>query len=241
MSDLLRIALVAEGITDYCVLDAVVEHLLNGRSYDLTLLQPESSVAFSGAGAAGIFGGGWKGVCKWCCQSADTPFGFADDPLFRTYNVLILHLDADVGDDPNEKEWPEGLPCVIPCPPPTAKTDALRTIALKWLGEATLPDGTVFCTPSKSTEAWIMFLFFPQDREMKRLGWECHPNPAGRLPQQPKADRFAKTEANYKARAPEIRQRWPQIAGALTEAKRFETEFLALEVFERDEPSEVEA
>ena len=227
MSDPLRIALVAEGITDYVVLDAVLTNLMAMRGHILTLLQPEGSVAFSGAGAAGVFGGGWRGVYEWCRQSADAPFHLVDDPLFEEYDVLILHLDADVGENSNEKQWPEGLPCVVACPPPNAKTDALRVIALNWLGQKVMPPKTVFCTPSKSTEAWIMFLFFPNDKEMRRRGWECHPDPASRLPLQPKAARFEKSFKDYKARSAEISRRWPEVAGALTEAKRFEEEFLA--------------
>jgi hypothetical protein len=46
MSDTLKIALVAEGITDYEVLNAAIESMLNGRSFDLKLLQPEGSNAF---------------------------------------------------------------------------------------------------------------------------------------------------------------------------------------------------
>ena len=224
MSEPLRIALVSEGVTDYVVFRAAIGHLLGPRSHDFTLLQPEGSVAFSGAGDAGILGGGWKGVYKWCRQSAENPPIF--DLLFRTYDVLILHLDADVGEASNEKEWPPGLPCLKPCPPVTDKTDALREIALRWLDLTAKPEPLVFCTPSKSTESWIMWLFCPNDREMKRLGWECHPNPATRLAQQPKSQRFSKSRADYEARQQFIRERWPEVAEALSEASRFESDFL---------------
>ena len=83
MSSPVRIALVSEGITDYVVLKAAIESMLDGRSFILTLLQPEGSVAFSGGGNAGPFGGGWKGVHRWCLQSAVRGGGrLSGDPLF---------------------------------------------------------------------------------------------------------------------------------------------------------------
>lgn len=224
MSEPLRIALVAEGVTDYVVFKAAVEHLIDQRSHDFTLLQPEGSVAFVGAGNAGILGGGWKGVYKWCQQNAEDTFLL--NVLFRTYDVLILHLDADVGENPNEKDWPAGLPCIKPCPPVSEKTDALRAVVLGWLGLTEAPDNIVFCIPSKSTEAWMMWLFFPDDREMERQNWECYPDPASRLSQQRKAQRFRKNQADYQARFATICQRWPELSAALSEARRFEDDFL---------------
>ena len=226
MSEPLRIALVAEGVTDYVVFRAAVGHLLDQSSHDFTLLQPEGSVAFAGAGDAGILGGGWKGVYKWCRQSAENPPIF--ELLFKTYDVLIVHLDADVGEASQEKDWPPGLPCVKPCPPVEEKTDALRAIALQWLNLTAKPQRFVFCTPSKSTESWIMWLFFPKDREMEKQSWECYPNPAGRLAQQPKAQRFSKSRADYEERQQSIRERWSEVADVLSEAKRFERDFLSV-------------
>jgi hypothetical protein len=75
MSDTISIALVAEGITDYEVLKAAVESMLDGRSFDMKLLQPEASVAFNGAGNAGALGGGWRGVYKWLLQAVERSGG----------------------------------------------------------------------------------------------------------------------------------------------------------------------
>jgi hypothetical protein len=58
MSSTIRIALVGEGVTDFEVLRAAIDSMLNGRSFDLKLLQPEGSVAFTGGGDAGPLGGG---------------------------------------------------------------------------------------------------------------------------------------------------------------------------------------
>jgi hypothetical protein len=112
MSSTIRIALVAEGVTDYVVLRAAIASLLENQSFDIKLLQPEESVAFTGAGDAGPLGGGWKGVYKWCLQAAERGNGSVrGDPLFISYDLLILHLDADVArEDPaNYPINPQGL------------------------------------------------------------------------------------------------------------------------------------
>jgi hypothetical protein len=223
MSDPVKIALVSEGITDYVVLKAAMESMLDGRSFILTLLQPEGSVAFTGAGEAGPFGGGWKGVHKWCLQSAVRGGGrLSGDPLFIGHDLLILHLDADVARENSPSEF---LPCEEPCPPPNATTDRLRIVMLSWSGETETPPQTVLCTPSKSTEAWVMAACFPSDSEVTKKSWECHPNPDSRLGQQPKSSRFSKSQADYEKRQPELQARWPVIVAKLSEAARFQNDF----------------
>ena len=235
MSKTVRIGLVAEGITDYEVLRGAIESMLGGRSFDLKLLQPEESIAFTGGGDAGYLGGGWKGVYKWCIQAVLRGGGrLSGDPLFIGYDLLVLHLDADVAnEDPANQlfapipELAGVLPCAQNCPPPYATTNLLRKVLLSWVGENQIPLQTVLCTPSKSTEAWVMGIFFPQDREMIRRGWECHPNPERRLGQQPVRHRFSKRQADYQSRQKGIQAGWPAIAARFSEAQRFQNDFVA--------------
>lgn len=235
MSNTLRIALVAEGVTDYEFLKAAVESMLGGQSFDIKLLQPEASVAFTGAGNAGPLGSGWRGVYKWCLLAAERGNGkLRDDPVFGFYDLYVLHLDADVaGEDPANypvnpiAELVGVLPCEQRCPPPNGTTDRLRQVMLSWIGETQTPPQTVLCTPSKCTEAWVVAIFFPHDGQMIKKGWECHPDPASRLGQQPKPHRFAKRQADYQARNARIQEGWPRIVNRLTEAKRFQDEFTA--------------
>ena len=209
--------------------------MLSGRSFDMKLLQPEGSVAFTGGGNAGPLGGGWRGVYKWCLQAALRGGGnLGGDPLFIGYDLLVLHLDADVaGEDPANDTFnpiPDlagVLPCDQPCPPPNATTDPLRLAILSWVGETQTPPRTVFCTPSKSMEAWVMAALFPNDSEMTKRGWECHPNPAARLGQQPIGQRFSKRHADYEKRKLELQGTWPAIVAKLSEAARFNDDFTA--------------
>ena len=48
MSEVLRVAVVAEGPTDRIVLEAAIAHLLGDRPFVLRQLQPEESVALLG-------------------------------------------------------------------------------------------------------------------------------------------------------------------------------------------------
>jgi len=231
MSETLRIALIAEGITDYVVINAAIESMLNGRSFVLKLLQPESSVAFTGAGNAGLFGGGWKGVYQWCLQVVERSGKLSDDVLFLSYDLVVFHLDADVaGETPDSSTINLNgiLPCEQPCPPASATTNALRAVMLSWVGESQMPPKTIFCTPSKSTEAWIMAIFFPNDKEMARKGWECHPKPENRLGQQPRTMRFGKNYADYEGRKLEIQTSWITVVNTLTEASRFQDDFFTV-------------
>lgn len=234
MSNPLRISLVAEGVTDYVVLKAAIEVVLNGRTFDLKLLQPEGSVAFTGQGQAGNFGGGWPGVLKWMLDTVGRAGKLSSDSLYLNTDILMLHLDADVAsvlpaqnNDRNIDGLVSDLPCAVDCPPASDTTDRLRTLMLKWVGEVTTPANTVLCTPSKSTEAWVVALFFPTDQEINRKGFECHPNPASRLAVQAKAVKFAKSEKAYLDRYQQIKAGWNWLVDHLSEAKRFQDDFAA--------------
>ena len=232
MSDPLRIALVAEGPTDGVVIEAVIRSMLAQRPFVLTQIFPDMSVGF------GLLGTGWVGVYRWCHQSARNGGGrLSGDPLvfgIGNFDLLIVHLDADVaGSDYTQgsivpQPTDGSLPCEQPCPPPSNTTDALRAILLSWCGETNIPPRTVLCTPSKSTEAWVVAALFPHDQAIAD-GIECFAKPESRLAQQPKAARLRKKKHDYQVRSGNLEQAWPRLtaAGALTEAKRFEAEFLA--------------
>ena len=199
MSDPLRIALVAEGPTDGVVIESALRSMLDDRPFVLKQIFPEGSASF------GELGTGWIGVYRWCRQSAKRGNGaLSNDKLvFQNFDLLILHLDADVAgfnyaDGAIIPEVADGtLPCDRPCPPPTATTDALRPVLMNWCGEAETPTRTVICMPSKSTEAWVVASLFPTDQAMQQ-GIECHANAESRLGQQPKAKTHPQKEARLR-------------------------------------------
>jgi hypothetical protein len=77
MSNLFRVAVVAEGPTDKIIIQAVISSVFGGRPFILRQLQPEESLAF------GPIGTGWGGVYRWCRQASDRAGGaIRKDPLF---------------------------------------------------------------------------------------------------------------------------------------------------------------
>ena len=229
MSEPLRIALVAEGPTDGIVIEAALQAILYKRSFILKQIFPEGSDTF------GEMGTGWAGVYRWCRQSARRGGALSGDALlFQNYDLLVLHLDADVAGDSYARgsitptAADHTLPCAQPCPPAADTVNAIRRVLLSWCGETTTPPRTVFCTPSKSTEAWVIAALFPADKSMKS-DIECYADPASRLAQQPAKTRIRKNRRDYQNRAVEFSEAWPRLAAtnSLSEARRFQSEFSA--------------
>lgn len=229
MSKVLRIGLVAEGYTDKVVVRAALGSILGERPFLLRLLQPEESLALEPAQPFTGVGKGWGGVYLWCREALRRSNGnFNDDPLFMEYDLVILHLDADVAGkgyaDYEVEDSVNDLPCEEPCPPPSATTDRLRPVLLRWIGKTTLPPRTILCTPSKSSETWVVAALFPDDVEMQRKGWECHPNPEARLAVQPVGQRVKMSEKAYKQLEGRLVEEWPRVSSQLSEAERFATD-----------------
>lgn len=219
MSEPLRLALVVEGPTDKVVIDAAISGILNERPFVLIQLFPEGSLAF------GPLGAGWGGVYKWCKRAVERDGSLSNDPLFDSYDLLILHLDADVAaktyNSANIQDTSGDLPCAQPCPPSRATTDRLRRVLLRWVGEIRPPNRTVLCTPSKSTEAWVLAALFPNDAAVLGGNLECLQHPENRFGQQPIESRVYKTKSDYDSHTDSLREAWPTVTEICTEARRF--------------------
>ena len=232
MSEPLRIAAAVEGSTDAIVLEAILKALLPDMDFKFQTLQPEGSVAFGSAPFSST-GVGWVGVYRWSRQSLCEGGGsVSGSSALSFHDVLIVHVDADVA----RKTYASGsirdapcadLPCEKPCPPPDGTTNALRAVVLNWLGAHECPPRIILCTPSKSIETWVLAAIRSENDVVQRDDWECHPNPERQLAALPKPRRFEKRPDDYRRRQSEIKKAWPQVSARLTEAARFEAEFLA--------------
>ncbi|MEW6348669.1 MAG: hypothetical protein AB1646_06375 [Thermodesulfobacteriota bacterium] len=236
MSDTLHIGFVVEGPTDYCMLEETVATLLEGRDFVPHRLQPEMSEAFQAI--PGEHGGGWPGVCRWCLQTAQQGGGqIRNSYPYDSNHLLIVQVDADVGEksyadaqvrDPYPSE--ATLRCVDPCPPPSATTDRLRTLVLRWLGEESAPPRIVLCTPSKALETWILVALFPECNVVTRQDHiECRRHPEKTLRSRRGDRRLVsgnhKNVAKYRELAPEFGRNWARVPAACTEAERLAHEF----------------
>lgn len=228
MSETFRAAIVAEGPTDRIVIEAAMSRVLGEKAFILRQIQPEESSAFPQS-----LGRGWSGVYRWCRQASARAGGaIRNDPLFATYDLLILHLDADVANasyaDAGIINAANDLPCNLPCPPASDSTNSLRNVMLRWIGEASAPPKTILCTPSKITEAWVLCALYPTDQIATSGDVECNAHPDHRLQSKPSSRRLVsggrKIRRMYELRAPEIARSWHRVRALCSEAERFSAE-----------------
>ena len=196
-------------MTDQIVIEAALQAILP-QAFVLTLLQPEPTHTNRG--------GGWCGVFRWCRDLQSRGYsGLAGDPTLDLFDVVILHLDADVaeksyadcgtGMDHAAAGFPE-LPCARPCPPPEDTVTVLREVLLAWLGVPQEDAKTLFCMPSKSTESWLASAILP-DLHPLLDGIECKSGVPTSLAQLPKAQRIKnKSIRDYRVQERAITAGW---------------------------------
>lgn len=222
----LRIALVAEGPTDYVLIEAALKAILGKQTFVLTQLQPEVTSPF--------FGGGWGGVLKWCAATAQRWQGLLDDdPLLANFDLLIIHLDADVAHQSyancgpgvvamaTTNNWP-GLPCNQPCPPVGPTCGALQSVLTGWLSPVVLGPKTVVCLPAQSTGAWLAAVALPSTHALLS-NVECNLALEDALGYLPKQLKVKKSVPGYRAKADAIRQYWNQVKALCSQAAQFES------------------
>jgi hypothetical protein len=222
MSDL-RIGLIAEGPTDYVIIEAVLRSILPSP-FTLILLQPEATRP--------DLGGGWGGVLKWCGEFRSRGVqSLEDDPTLQFYDLVILHIDPDVAhksySDYGQEMAREArkaclglLPCALPCPPPDATVDNLSAVVLSWLDMTQFGNKTVLCVPSKSSEAWLAASVFPNNQALL-ADIECALDLESRLAQLPKPQRIRKSKREYLPHSAAITARWNDVRQVCSRADVF--------------------
>jgi hypothetical protein len=230
MSNPLRIALIAEGKTEWEVIESALKAILAPRSFVLTQLQPEATRPEMGTG--------WGGVLKWCHQLAARlyPGGRAidEDPTLSIFDGVIVQLDADVAtfayshlrppftdDEAALKGWLP-LPCATECPPAPVPVDALFAVLLSWLSPSTLGARTVVCIPAMNTGAWQAAAILAAHHALS-AGLECRPDIEAQLQQLPLTLRVdkKKRESRLKAAAA-VTQCWPNVTYRCSRAQNFD-------------------
>lgn len=80
------IGIVSEGPTDYLVLTMLIDSI-TGEENRYLHLQPEPDMM-------GRYGNGWKGVWKWCKETA--PLDVIIDSIQPRIDIVVIQMDGDV-------------------------------------------------------------------------------------------------------------------------------------------------
>lgn len=217
-----RIALVAEGKTDLIIIQAALRAILQ-RPFVLTQLQPEPTRPEMGEG--------WGGVYKWCKQFRERGAASIEaDATLSQYDLVIVHLDADVADKrymdygqafAEEAATFATLPCSLPCPPAADTVAAMETVLLSWLNIAATGAKSLFCIPSKASEAWLATAVLPAGHKLL-AGIECNLGLEAALKILPKKQKIRKSSSVYQTLGGSVTARWPDITTLCTQAAEFE-------------------
>lgn len=225
----LRIALVAEGPTDYEIIKAALQAFLP-RSFVMTTLQPEATRP--------VMGTGWGGVLKWCHAAGQRHAGPLHlDPTLAGFDLLIVHLDADVAgkqyadcgpaavSDAQTFGW-AALPCAQPCPPVTATCARLEITLDSWLCPATKGQRALYCVPAQSSGTWLAAAVLPADHALL-VDAQCDERVESDLAQLPLFQRIKKTTLEYRRHSARVCERWHEVKRLCSQAQHFEQTVLA--------------
>lgn len=219
-----RIALVAEGPLDRIVIEAALRAILPAP-FVLTVLQPEATRPQMGTG--------WGGVLKWCHASSARHHGSLDlDPTLAGFDMLIIHLDADVADkqyadcgqEVASMAQPNGwqvLPCSLPCPPAAQTCAQLNHAVASWLHEALPGQKTVICIPAQSTGTWLAAAVLASGHHLLANA-ECNPDLERQLAALPLKQRIRKSQSDFRLRAKEVTDQWQKVTMLCSQARGFE-------------------
>lgn len=222
----LSIGIVAEGPTDYNMIQSLVLEVIPGDHF-FAILQPEIS-ATEGFGA---FGAGWKGVREWCFSIAQEHGNLAN--LMKAFvpilDILIIHIDADVS---REAE----VNCSKPCPPASDTICAIESVIQGWLAGEKLSSKVVLCVPSDNTEAWVLSAFgtLAEHHCPPNTFLECLHKPDYVIANPPyqiiktKNGKPKKTQSRYREFIiPKVLENWGVIKDTCIQAQLFEERLLA--------------
>ena len=228
MSRPLRISYIVEGKTDFTILDAVVDHLLDGKDYVPNQIQPPTS---DYAGDQGPLGGGWKGVLQWCKiqgdESADIG-GFANSLVLRNCDYLVIHVDADIAEEDELSSFDLGS-----ADAPTSTCDNIRNHIRALLGGYSVPGQLTICVPAQCTEAWVFVAIYTNELD-RYQPIECRREVERLLIGRPeklvrdKSGSAKKDTRKYQTSAQNLIRNWPVVVNNCIQASIFESDFKAM-------------
>lgn len=140
------IGVIAEGPTDYLVLEAAIQRIL--PEAEVLPLHPEFDESGLMSGSREGVSFGWRGVKAFCQTISGAVDNFMRTDLNRPIDCLVVHVDCSMADKIGVER---------PCPDPMDTARALKSAVFRdWLGEDEDTGRLLIATPSKEIESWIV-------------------------------------------------------------------------------------
>lgn len=227
----LTIGVVAEGPTDYVIIEALIQKFVPGE-HNFLLLQPEGS-ATAGFGTRG---GGWPGVQRFC-ELIPSEFGGLQAFMSKTtphMDILVIHLDGDVARE-------KGIACFVEGPDIIQTSENLKEKILGWLKADRSDQQVVFCIPFDNSETWVLCAFDvntdyhnPPEHFLEWLEkpeWiishQAYRKPKRILKRDSGTGKPKKSQRKYSEEiVPVILQNWVNIRAICVQANAFEQDFI---------------
>ena len=139
---MIRVGIVAEGSTDFLVLEAIMKTVTSDIEFEH--IHPAPAVSSR-------LGNGWRGVKAWCEENGPEIEAYLTGVRSRPLNLLVIHADCSMADKFGADR---------PCPPAADTALALKEVIEKtWLGRDPAPDFVILAIPAMSSDAWIVAAF----------------------------------------------------------------------------------
>ena len=210
MAKSLRIGLVGEGPTDFIVIEAALNSILEDTEFVLSSIHPEVSAITDKAG--------WKGVLWWCEHVFSKT-----DPL-ANYDIVIVQVDADIANEPQLSA--EGFASI--CPPSMPTVAKIKTFLRAKMNPPSTQGQVIFCVPSQSTELWVVAMLAPAKFSLL-ADPECFTNPKSLLYQHnpyrlvvQKGGKLKNDTARYRRSQGTMIENWHQATAGCRQAQVFE-------------------
>jgi hypothetical protein len=208
---MLRIGLVAEGKSDWIVLEELIQAAHPGIDIEFERLRPDFTLV-----SRSPFG--WKGVRAWCLENGPQLEILMRGVVGRPLHLLILHVDCSMAHNEQADR---------PCPPALDTADALRTVITQtWLARSSLPGFLVLATPSRSSDTWVVAALDPP--YVGRVLLECDERAeeelVGRGLLRKKQGEVKKHEARYRPLCRQMASQIDRVCQSCSEAQRFRIE-----------------
>jgi hypothetical protein len=142
--DVLRVGIIAEGKSDWLVLEAVMRSVYPDVEFER--LRPDMTLASRSPH-------GWHGVKAWCRENGSRLEILMRGVIGRPLHLLVVHADCSMAHNEDVDH---------PCPPARATADALREVMTRaWLNAESLPRFVVLATPSRTADSWVVAALDP--------------------------------------------------------------------------------